>query len=188
MQELVKYKSYLVLIAALVLAKFVWVPMWDTKQDNWRQQKTIQANLSKTQGLLALRKEMQTRQDVMSSRLANTESQFAQTSNITSYKLTAQSALEKLFKSHDMKLTNSSWRDGLIDDDIQTLLLDIRFTGALKSYLHLLQDLQQKHDFSNISLNANQLSIRGQSESELGNVTGRVSLKLAVKMATGDES
>ncbi|GIU46053.1 hypothetical protein [Shewanella algidipiscicola] len=188
MQELIKYKRYLILVAVLVLMKFVWVPLWETKQDNWQQQQQAQSNLNKTRALLALKDEMLVRKTTMSVRLEQAESGFAQTASITSYKLTAQSKLESLFKRHNIELSNSSWRDGLKTNDIQTLLLDIRFTGSLKQYLSLLQELQQNGDFANVSLDSNQLSIRGQTSDKLGSVNGQVSLKLAVKLLSSEES
>lgn len=188
MQELMKYKRYLILVAVLVLIKFVWVPLWVTKQENWQQQQKTQSNLNKTRALLALKDEMKARHETMSTRLQQAESGFAQTASITGYKLTAQSKLERLFKHHDIELSNSSWRDGLINDDIQALLLDIRFSGSLKQYLHLLRELQQNVEFANVSLDSNQLSIRGQTAQKLGRVNGRVSLKLAVKLLPEGES
>lgn len=188
MQELMKYKRYLILVGVLVLIKFAWLPLWETKQENWQQQQKTQSNLNKTRALLALKDEMQARKTTMSARLQQAESGFAQTASITSYKLTAQSRLESLFKRYDIELNNSSWRDGLQNDDIQTLLLDIRFSGSLKQYLHLLQELQKNGDFANVSLDSNQLSIRGQTSDKLGSVNGRVSLKLAVKLLSEEKS
>jgi len=184
MQELMKYKRYLILVGVLVLIKFVWVPLWETKQENWQQQQKTRSNLNKTKALLALKDEMHERQQIMSYRLQEAESHFAQTDNVTSYKLTAQSKLESLFKRHDIELSNSSWRDGLKNDDIQTLLLDIRFEGQVKQYLHLLQELQQNDEFTNVSPESNQMSIRKQTAQKLGSVNGRVSLKLAVKLVS----
>lgn len=188
MQELIKYKRYLILVGVLVLIKFVWVPLWETKQDNWQQQQKTQSNLNKTRALLALKDEMQVKHEIMVTRLQQAETRFAQTANLTSYKLTAQSGLESLFERYDIELSNSSWRDGLKNDDIQTLLLDIRFSGTLKQYLHLLQELQHNVEFLNVSLDSNQLSIRGQTSDKLGSVNGRVSLKLAVKLVSEGES
>ncbi|QYK00281.1 hypothetical protein [Shewanella psychrotolerans] len=188
MQELIKYKRYLILVAVLVLIKFAWVPLWVSKQENWQQQQQTQSNLNKTRALLALKDEMLTRKTLMAARLKKVESSFAQTASITSYKLTAQSKLESLFKRHSIELNNSSWRDGLKTDDIQTLLLDIRFSGSLKQYLNLLQELQQNEDFANVSLDSNRLTIRGQTSDRLGSVNGSVSLKLAVKLLSKEES
>ncbi|NRD74686.1 hypothetical protein HQQ94_15945 [Shewanella sp. VB17] len=188
MQEILKYKRYLILVGVLMLMKFVWVPLWQTKQDNWQQQQKNQVNLNKTHGLLALADEMQQKQEIMSTRLQQAESHFAQTQNITRYKLDTQSGLESLFKRHEIELSNSSWREGLISDDIQSLLLDIRFSGSLKQYLHLLHELKQNQDFANVSLDSNQLNIRGQTPAKLGTVNGRVSLKLAVKLIAEEGS
>ncbi|WP_394146921.1 hypothetical protein [Shewanella atlantica] len=179
-----KYKRYLILVAVLVLIKFAWVPLWETKQENWQQQQKNQSNLNKTRALLALKDEMQARQETMLKRLQQAELGFAQATNVTSYKLASQSNLERLFKRHDIELSNSSWRDGLKNDDIQTLLLDIRFAGSLKQYLKLLKELQHNAEFANVSLDSNQLSIRGQTEDKLGRVNGRVTLKLAVKLVS----
>ncbi|GIU49868.1 hypothetical protein TUM4438_34400 [Shewanella sairae] len=184
MQDLLKYKHYLIMIGILVLAKFVWVPLWDTKEQNWQQQASTQQNLNKTLALLSLKDEMAKKQRQMANSLQLTESKFADTTDVTSYKLTAQSELESLFKHNQLVISSSNWRDGIANDDIQTLLLDIRFTGELKAYLQFLQQLKAKPELSNVSLESNQLTIRGQTKHKLGSVNGQISLKLAVKLLT----
>lgn len=188
MQELIKYKHYLLVIGLLVLAKFVWVPLWETKEQNWQQQASNQQNLNKTLALLALKQEMAEKQQLMADSLAIAESKFANTNDVTSYKLQAQSELESLFQQNQLTISSSSWRDGLTNGDIQTLLLDIRFTGNLKAYLQLLQQLKVSAELANVSLESNQLTIRGQTQDKLGAVNGQISLKLAVKLLTEEAS
>ncbi|MGI2113424.1 hypothetical protein ACRN9G_07460 [Shewanella frigidimarina] len=187
MQELIKYKRYLFLIGLLILIKYIWQPLWDSKQENWQNQQYLQSNLNKTRALLAIKQDMSQKYSLMSQRLAEAESGLASTDNLISYKLTTQSDLEKLFKQFDISISNSTWRDGLIDEGVQSLFLDIRYSGSLLQYLNFLNNLQQDESYSNITIATNQISISGQSAERLGTINGAMSLSLAVKIVSEEE-
>ncbi|UCX03978.1 hypothetical protein ACRWQL_15595 [Shewanella sp. HL-SH4] len=182
-----KYKHYLLLIGLLILIKYIWLPLWDSKQDNWQNQQYLQSNLNKTRALLAIKQDMSHAHMVMSQRLAEAESGLASTDNLISYKLTTQSNLEKLFKRFDIVISNSTWRDGLIDEGVQSLFLDIRYSGSLIQYLSFLDDLQQGEQYSNITIDTNQINVSGQSADNLGSINGAMSLSLAVKITSVEE-
>jgi len=182
MQELIKYKHHFLLIGLLILIKYIWLPLWDSKQENWQNQQYLQSNLNKTLALLAIKQDMSQAHVLMSQRLAEAEADLASTDNLISYKLTTQSNLEKLFKRFDIVISNSTWRDGLINEGVQSLFLDIRYSGPLIQYLNFLDVLQQDEHYSNITIDTNQISINGQSSKTLGTVNGAMSLSLAVKV------
>lgn len=177
-----KYRHYFLVIGLLILIKYIWLPLWDSKQENWQNQQSLQSNLNKTLALLAIKQDMSQAHVLMSERLAEAESSLESTNNLISYKLSTQSNLEKLFKRFDIAISNSTWRDGLINEDIQSLFLDIRYSGSLIQYLNFLDALQQGEHYSNITIDTNQISISGQSPQQLGTVNGAMSLSLAVKM------
>ncbi|HEX5793736.1 MAG TPA: hypothetical protein VFY01_10700 [Rheinheimera sp.] len=181
MQSLRQYKHYIQLLLLLVLIKFAWLPLWQAKTDNWQRLQQTERNLAKTKALLQLDTEMAQQQQQMRSLLQQTETAVPQSNDIVSYKLALQTRLEALFQQQSLQITTSDWRDGVPDGDVQVLLLDLRFNGKVKHYLELLQILQADSSFSMLSLQADQLSIKGQNQSSMGQVNGRITFKIAVK-------
>lgn len=182
MESLIKYQKLLLLLGVLMLAKFVWVPLWESKQTYWQQLSQGQHNLAKMQALITLSTPMAERSAEIAQVQSELEALIPQSDDLTSYKLTAQSELEALFKRHALPLSSTSLRDGIGEQDIHVLLLDLRFNGKLKSYLSLLQEFEQNKAFMNLTVISDQLIIRGQNADSLGLVDGTVSLQLAVKV------
>lgn len=187
MESLAKYKNLLLFLGVLLLAKFVWVPLWDSKQAYWQQLSQGQHNLAKMQALITLSAPMLERSEQMALLLSEAEGSTPQADELTNYKLATQSAIETLFKRHDLLLASTAWRDGIIEQDIHILLFDLRFNGKLKSYLALLQEFDQNKAFINLTVVNDQLIIRGQTADSLGFVDGNVSLQLAVKILPSAE-
>lgn len=181
MQSLQQYKHYLQLLLLLLLIKFAWSPLWQAKTDNWQRLEQSERNLAKTRALLQLDSEMAQQQVNMRELLKQAEGQVAQSNDIVSYKLALQTRLEQVFKQHELQITTSDWRDGVPEDDIRVLLLDLRFTGKVKDYLQLLSTLQQDDSFRMMALQADQLSIKSQTPTSMGQVNGRITFQLAVK-------
>ena len=175
-----QYKSYIIVLLILVLARFVWQPLWQSKQDNWQQLQFSENARYKAQALLTLGDDLQQVQQQMQLLLADAESKLGVASDITGYKLQIQQQLERLFAAHQLQITLSSWRDGIADGDIQTLVLDLRFSGKVKDYLKLLQQLQQNAIIPSMVIIEQQLTTRSQTADSMGTTDGSISLRMAV--------
>lgn len=180
MQLWQQYKGYISVLLLLVLARFVWQPLWQAKQETWQQLQFTEAAQSKAQALLILADDMQHYEHNMQSLLTLTEAKLGNVSSITSFKLQTQQQLEKLFAQHNLQITLSSWREGIEEGDIQTLLLDLRFSGKVKHYLNLLQQLQQSTLNPSMVIIEQQLNITGQTTLSMGTTDGNISIRLAV--------
>lgn len=180
MQVWQQYKSYIIVLAILVLARFIWQPMWLNKQENWLQLQYSETAQHKTTALLSLTDEMQQAEQQMQQLLTLAEQKLGDGSNLTQFKLQHQLQLEQLFLQHNLQITLSAWRDGLAEAGVQTLVLDLRFSGKLKHYLNLLMQLQQTAIIPSMVIIEQQLTIRGQTADDMGNVNGNVSIRLAV--------
>lgn len=174
-----QYKVYLSVLLLLAIARFVWQPLWQTKQDNWQQLQFSETARQKTQGLLTLEAEMQQTQQQMQTLLQATEKRLGRAADLTRYKLQTQQQLEQLFSQYRIQISQSSWRDGLTEDGVQTILLELRFSGKVKDYLLLLQHLQQDESLPSMVIIEQQLSNRGQSEQSMGDTLGRISFRFA---------
>lgn len=175
-----QYKGYISVLLLLVLARFVWQPLWQAKQDSWQQLQFSETARQKAQALLALEDEMQQAQMDMQALLLATEQKLAAVADLTRYKLQTQQQLEQLFNQYDLQITLSSWRDGISENGIQALVLDLRFNGKVKNYLRLLQQLQQSAVMPSLVITEQQLTVRGQAADSMGSADGSISFRLAV--------
>lgn len=182
MQSLEQYKHYLILLLLLVLAKFVWVPLWDSKAEYWQTQQQAERNLVKTQALLLIGGQMSEQQQQMQALVEKLENAMTQTKDITSFKLNIQSQLEKLVKTHQLEISSSDWREGLLKDDIQTLLLDLRLVGKTKHYIEFFAAMQKIPDLRQLVVVSQSFSVRGQNDTSMGSINGQVSVSVSVKL------
>lgn len=174
-----QYKGYLTVLLLLMIVRFVWQPLWQAKQDNWQQLQFSETARKKAQALLTLETEMQQAQQQIQMLLQAAENNLGKAADLTRYKLQTQQQLEQLFSQHKLQITQSSWRDGLTDEGVQTILLELRFNGQVKDYLRLLQQLQQDGSLPSMVITEQHLSNLGQTGQSMGNTQGRVSLRFA---------
>jgi hypothetical protein len=185
MQIWQQYKGYISVLMLLVLARFVWQPLWHDKQESWLQLQYSETARHKATALLALAGEMQHTEQLMQQLLTATEQKLGDGSNLTEFKLQHQQQLEQLFLQHNIQITMSSWRDGLVTGDVQALVLDLRFSGKLKHYLNLLKQLQQSAIIPSMVIIEQQLTIRGQTADDMGDASGSISVRLAITRQEG---
>ncbi|WP_337841048.1 hypothetical protein [Rheinheimera sp.] len=182
MQALQPYKAYLPWLVVLLVARFVWQPLWETRQENWQQLAFNQNTLAKTQALLTLSAEMSEAQQHMGMLVKAAELKLTPAENLTRVKLDTQQQLEQMFNQHNLQISLSAWRDGVMQQDVQTLVLDLSFSGKLQDYLKLQQQMQQQVSLPSLLLLNQRLNIRGQNAQQLGDVTGDVSLRVAIRL------
>ncbi|KKO46969.1 hypothetical protein WG68_03280 [Arsukibacterium ikkense] len=175
-----QYKGYIIVLLILLLARFVWQPLWQSRQDNWQQLQYSENARHKAQALLTLGDDMQQAQQQIQTLLATAESKLGTANDLTRYKLQIQQQLEQLFATHQLQITLSSWRDGIADSGIQTLVLDLRFSGKAKNYLKLLHQLQHSAIIPSMVIIEQQLTMRAQTPDSMGTADGNMSLRLAV--------
>lgn len=175
-----QYKGYITVLFILLLARFIWQPLWQSRQDNWQQLQYSENARYKAQALLAHAEQMQQAQQQMQLLLADTQSKLGVANDLTRYKLQIQQQLERLFAGHQLQITLSSWRDGIAEGDIQTLVLDLRFSGKAKDYLKLLHQLQDSAIIPSMVIIEQQLTLRSQTASSMGTTDGSMALRLAV--------
>ncbi|QYJ74051.1 hypothetical protein [Shewanella sp. FJAT-52076] len=143
MNDIKKYRVHLMVITLLVLAKFVWVPLWESKQQQWQQREGFLGSSAKYKGLIEQEAQLVKLRQLSQQRVSETEADFESVDNLTQYKLSLQTVLEPLFKSSDVDVLLTTWRNGPVQQDVQELQLDLTFRGKLSGYLDLLSKLQQ---------------------------------------------
>jgi len=185
MSELTKYKSPLTFIAILVLAKFVWLPMWDLKEASWQEYKDINNTQAKTLALVGLAEEMQGTHLEAQKILEQVNHQILSTNNLTKFKLTVQAGLGDLFVDYNLNVTTLSWRDGIEADGVKQLFVDLNVNGKMRSFLSISTQLKEK--LKQVELTKLKLNIQRQTEDSLGLARGNLTLKLSVRLINDED-
>ena len=180
MNELIKYKTALISIAVLTLFKFMWVPLWDTKQASIIELEEISNQKAKTIALLSLTADMDKKHNEMKRILSEISQQISTTSNLTQFKLTTQKKLTELFTEYNIDVMSLAWRNGIEKNQMKQLYIDLSVKGKTKSFLSISTYINKK--IKQIELNHMQLNIRNQSDTSLGTVRGRITWELYVKV------
>lgn len=181
-----KYKNYFSILILLLVVKYIWFPLWQGKQEKWIKLHFTEASIAKAESLLVFQDEMELVAQQVSALLADAENKLGKTSDITRYKVQTQQQLEQFFLDNNLQIDLSSWRDGVETQGVQTLVLDLRFSGQLKNFLNLLYQLQNTTDMPAIGIHEQQLTMRSQTATSMGQVDGSISFKLAVVQEVGE--
>jgi len=182
MQALQPYKGYLPWLALLLLARFIWQPLWTEKSENWQQIQVSQNTLEKTKALLDASEQMKSAQQQISAMVEGAQNKLIPAENLTRVKIDTQQQIEQLFTQHNLTISLSSWRDGIVKTNVQTLVLDLSFSGQLVDYLNLQSDLQAQSPFASMVFVEQRLTIRNQNETQLGEISGDVSIRVAIQL------
>lgn len=187
MDSLKPYRHYLVILLILALAKFVWVPQWQEKNDSWLRLTTIEQNLTRVEHLLSREQEISQKRDSLSEQLEKVEQQLQRTDNLVRYRLQQQKKVEESAERAGLSVEQMSWRDGIIQQDTHSQALDIRLSGELKGYIEFLSTLR-KEGLSHFRLSRSNVSVRGQSPQTPGTINASLSLQVLVQVGGNNDA
>jgi hypothetical protein len=182
MQQLQVYQKYLLPLAVLVLLKFVLVPLWDAKEDNYQQLASSRYNLEKTLALTGLGEQMQLRKTEMTELVSRAEATVVSGTDMTQVKLDAQSAIDNLLRDSALNLTNSNWTDGLGEADITTVFYELSFSGDLLNYLKFLQQFTTDPAYAGMALESSRLRLTQQETAQTTQIDAAISIRLPVRL------
>lgn len=186
MHELAKYKNYLWVVAALVLAQFVWLPQWSAKQEKWELLNSLNRTMARASQLLANKDLVLENKQELEHIVVGRRAQLQRAENINRYRLTQQSSIESLAAAQKISVTQVSWRDGLVKSSVHTQLMEIRLTGGLQNYLEFLDALQRQYPYFEIT--TADASLQGQDKSAAGTVSVNLALSVRVAIAPAKEA
>lgn len=182
MEQIRQYQKYMLPLAVLVIIKFVFLPLWQLKEENYRQLAATNYNLEKTIALAGLSQQMHVRAEDMGALLAAAEQYLRQGAESTQLKLDAQAELESLLAKHQLTLSNSSWKEGLGNSEAKLFFYDCNFSGTLANYLQFISELSSSPLNKFYYIQDARLRISDQNAQTSGNVEATLSIGMAVSV------
>lgn len=172
--ELSKYRNYLLLVGILLFARFLVQPYVEGLQQSIDRQQVEFTKLAKVKNLVDSQTDIEVFSENVSIQRAELEASFKAMEDADSFRLAQQQFVQALFEQHDVMIDNIGWL-GVIEppETLVTIFpLEIQFKGEMSRFIQLAWELESQGKGSLIRDMS--LSVRGQSEDELGFVRGRV--------------
>lgn len=163
----------------LVMLKFVWLPSWEEKQLYWSRTAELKKSVVKSENLLENISMLKGMNSELATMLKRLSAEFPSAENLTKLKLARQQQLEKLFAKHNVSIQQVNWKDGLLDNNVYPLRLDLSVQGELTGFIDMMLELETHSDFNTVTLLDMRMNIDGQSDLKLGSLRGSMSLQFA---------
>lgn len=128
--DILKYKHYLILLAALLVVNYVTVPLWELQEEQKQELTLLEKHASKVEKLMAgqdgFTKKLTQVQELQSS----VEPFIFQQVTEAKFKLVAQQKLEKLLNDAHCSMERVKWLSSTpVNNSLTRWRLELRFTG-----------------------------------------------------------
>lgn len=141
--EIQKYKHYLIILAALLIANYVIVPLDEWQENQSLNLELLNAKYEKTQSLLG-------NQSTLTEQLNQTQQQMTELEEVLfvdssddKFKLMAQSLIEKSLTDGKCNIERIGFKGSVVlNSEISRWLMEIRFKGDIHCLVHATRTLE----------------------------------------------
>lgn len=173
MQVQNKRKQMLSVLAVLLIARFVVVPVFDWQQQQITQIESQNNKLAKVQRVIARLPEISAELDKLQQSNQKLQALYANQASALAFKLQQQQRIEELFKVHNIEVKNFNWV-AEIPGEITQLRAKVFFSGKSKDLALLQLAIARLPKLLNVGEWT--LQIRRMDGHSLGKVTGNLLL------------
>jgi hypothetical protein len=178
--EIIKYKHYLLILAALLLANYVVVPLdeWKTEQElNWQ---LVNKQYDKTQSLINNKKQLSEHLEASQKNLLKIDQVFFVNSSEDKFKLMAQSTIEKSLAIGNCQIERIGFKgSAAVSANIQRWAMEVRYKGDINCMTSTTRSIESLSPYVKIE-NYN-FSHRSLTQDVQGKFTARVQLNVWYK-------
>lgn len=143
MQELLKYKHYLILISALLIVKYALVPLYDNlliEQSNYVRE---HERLNKIETLVEHKSELDELGEKQLFEVMKAEKLVYRQSDDSILKLEIQRQIEKILKQVGCDVEQVAWKGSVsINDSLKLWQLDTRYKGNASCLLNATREIE----------------------------------------------
>jgi hypothetical protein len=185
MADLKKHALLLSLMAMLLVAKFIVVPIFAWQQQVVSDIASKQKKLSKVDNLLAEEQSFTLVNRELSEQLGLAEQLFYPYQSSAAFKLAQQQYFEGLVIKHQVDLSTFSWQNMSEDKDLQITRyqVQIKLRGNVSNIVTLITELEAQAQ--RIEVHNFNISLKGQNQQSLGKTkNARVNLRFYVRNQT----
>ena len=141
--ELLKYKHYFVLLSALLLANYVLVPLSAWQETQLNTLKLLTKKYNKTQELFKGNDKISIKENELVEKMALYNSALFKTKDLATFKLRAQSKIEKFLTESNCKIERIGFKgNSILEHNIERWTLEIRYKGDALCVLNTTRTLE----------------------------------------------
>jgi len=176
MNELNKYKHYLLLIGILAFAKFIMLPFFDWQQEQIDKQHLQIKRLSKLEALLENKDVLKESRDTLLNKVAKMQEGFYLFETEAVFTLEQQQAIEKLFSDNNVTIGNLGWLSKIESESskVVTFPLQIEFAAEMSDFIELAWAIEQQN--AGRLIRDISIDVKGQEGENLGYARGRITI------------
>jgi len=143
MQDLIKFKHHLLFLAALIIANYVVVPLWENQNKLKNKTFRIESRVNKVERLITQKELLEVQQGKIQLNLFKLLPLLYKQKNEAVFKLTAQTAIEASLKQANCEVEQIGWQGSTeLSKDITRWQLDARFKGGPNCILTAARELE----------------------------------------------
>lgn len=126
-----QYKKYLPWLLLLVLAKFVWVPLVETRNEEKAELGVISSQVVKTQNTIMNRQAFELRSKELEEAINQTERHFFRSEDESAFRLAFQQQLETETKALNLEVESIRWLEPLREGVVSWFNLEVVLLGSV---------------------------------------------------------
>jgi hypothetical protein len=150
--EIIKYKHYLLLIAALLIVNFVLDPLWQYAIDTQSKVQLMQKKADKIASLLSVKDEVDNQELLMSSKQLNLQPYLFPASSESEFKLLAQGKIESVLADANCNINSIGWKSrSKIEQSLIRWTLEARYKGNAECALKSIRTFEHQKPVINIA-------------------------------------
>lgn len=150
--EIIKYKHYLLLVVALIIANFVLEPLWQNALDTQHKVQLMQKKEAKVNSLLAMKGKVEEQSEIMLSKRLKLQTYLFPASSESEFKLLAQGKVESVLADASCNIDSIGWKSrSKIEQSLIRWTLEARFKGNAECVLKVVRTLEHQKPIINIA-------------------------------------
>ena len=175
--EIIKYKHYLLLIAALIIINFVLEPLWQHAIDTQNKVQLMQKKADKIAGLLSVKDGVDEQDQLMTSKRVSLQPYLFPASSESEFKLLAQGKVESVLADANCNIDSIGWKSrSKIEQSLIRWTLEARYKGNAECALKAVRAFEHQKPVINIA----EYSLAGSEVS--GNKRNKMVIQLNLVM------
>ncbi|MGR5277144.1 hypothetical protein ACPV5J_10730 [Vibrio rotiferianus] len=126
-----QYKKYLPWLLLLVLAKFVWMPLIETRNADKAELGVISSQIVKTQNIIENREAFELRSKELEAAINQAERHFFRSEDESAFRLAFQQQLEAESKALNLEVESIRWLEPLREGVVSWFNLEVVLSGSV---------------------------------------------------------
>lgn len=141
-----QYKKYLPWLSLLVIAKFLWLPVFESRNEHREELSIFQSQIVKTQEVINNKDAFDGQKSSLERAIKKVEHSFYQTDDESAFRLEFQKQLEVEAQALNVKVQSITWLEPIRDQVVSWYNLEIVLSGSVDDIAAFHRSLAQSRE------------------------------------------